>query len=432
MRIIYILLFISLCYNAHAQALRAPFLVNFSGGGGSGCTDGESCLCDTLVVSGSTILLCEDWENAGFYEDASNSWRRGSGSPHDRGVDSEWRVKYGNADGNLWTSGSEPFSPYLGNACGYSSGCTGTKEYCSAAQGALTGAGVEDCWGPGTNDGARVDIQRSGDFDAEFGSITLSGGTGATADVGAGNQHLAYRIPAGSTNGNTGGESWTATTDLGLTELVAYSSNVLTTGILAFPWKHDEYGNCPYCESFPIGNTGYDENESTTFPFNSFFFGDIDVPPEQAPCRDEGFTQATCEAELADATKNVGRFKCNTAGLQYGPTPGTGDGEYQQSTDWPAGTWACVRAHVTGMGTTDMEVKIWHNDELIVHLDNFDSLAADICNRNYDEMIWNAYSNANQSGGTPTTAMTYRYQDNIVLTSGPPATCAQIGFDTSP
>ena len=203
------------------------------------CTDGVDCMCDTLNPS-STLLFCEDFESAALYENIEDGWPDGEdlGGTWNRGADSYWENRFGNGDGGLFVSSDGP--PTLGTACGFGGfGCSGQKEWCSTAQGALAGVGA-DCWGPNSNTGARIDIQRSGDFNEEVTDLVLTGGIGASANVLAGNQHLAQRLPAGDFAGKhgdihlkTGGNGspsngTTAVTEVGITMLLAYSSNIGT------------------------------------------------------------------------------------------------------------------------------------------------------------------------------------------------------------
>ena len=99
---------------------------------------------------------------------------------------------------------------------------------------------------------------------------------------------------------------------------------------------------------------------------------------------------------------------------------------YNQARDFPFGTWGCHQAHISGMGTSNMTLRLWHNGVLIFHLANFNGGV--LQNKYYDVVNLNAYANANQSGGSPTTQTTYRYQDNVHVRTGAPVSCQQIGF----
>jgi hypothetical protein len=47
----------------------------------------------------------------------------------------------------------------------------------------------------------------------------------------------------------------------------------------------------------------------------------------------------------------------------------------------------------------------------------------------YERMAWNPYANTNQGTGyTPSTELTFRYEDNLHVRNGMPVSCSQIGF----
>lgn len=409
---------------------------------GGACTDGDDCYCDDVADPGSPryradALFCEDFEDVRFYENVAGGWidpaqifggtSEGGTGPNglywNRGGDSLWATTRGSSDGQNFRW-SDPL-PTLGQQCefgpgspgGFLSGCA-PAEYCSAAQGALAGAGA-DCWGPGANAKAGIDIQRSGDFDAEVATLTLTGGYGVTPDIGDGNQHMAYRVGVGNTQGILGATTWSSTTSLGIIQLRAYSSNAASASGTNDPWKDDEYGDCPLCESTWMGNVGIGDG-GEIFPFSPIMFLDPALG---------GGRLAACNAAISDPgfTLHVGQIGCNDLALEYGATNGTGVGQFNQAADWPFGQWRCARGYVTGMGSTNMEMKIWFGDELVIHFSGFDGTI--LANKNYDNVAWNAYANSNQGlGESPTTETLYRYQDNILLTTGEPPTCASHGY----
>jgi hypothetical protein len=86
-----------------------------------------------------------------------------------------------------------------------------------------------------------------------------------------------------------------------------------------------------------------------------------------------------------------------------------------------------VRGHFENWGTANTSVKIWFNETLIIDFSGLDGSFLN-AKAGYDALVFNAYSNANQEGGVPTTATTYRYEDNIHVTGGPPVSCTAIGF----
>ena len=413
-------------------------MAGFSASGAS-CTDGVDCLCDTIVTS-NTLLACEDFEFVNYYEDGEGDWSDGEllGAFWDRGGDSEWTNTHGFGSSGLfvWADGV----PTLGSRCEFGtgspggfSGCTGNKEWCSAAQGALTPAGGADCWGPGSNTGARIDIQRDGDVDAEVAGLTLTGGTGV-GEIMGGRQHYAARVPPGNT-GSLHGSLYLKSggggvppednrfTNIGLTMKLAYSTNVVpvdgsvigTDGSPA-PWKHDEWGNGSSgaaIEHWNLGNVGCG-TVSGEFPYRTLIFTNS--------------TAAACNSAMSGVMQ-VGSFQC--VGDGAGPDSDAlylcSTSEYDRATDFPPGTVACHQAHISGMGTTDVEIKIWHNGTLVIHADGLDS--AIMINKSYASMSFNNYANVNAGqGGTPTSEAMYRYEDDIVVVNGPPEPCSAIGM----
>lgn len=384
----------------------------FGGAASSGaCTDGVDCYCDT--VSDPNLLFCEDYEDLDYYENTANDWVTAAGGAGDRALGSQWVDNYNNGVSGVVFQTGQPATPRLGVTCSPSGSVCGTKEYCSEAQGdVVDGLGV-DCWQG--NDSAAVDIQRSGDFNDELGTLSLSGGFGETSDIFAGRAHMAYRTAEGSgkTAGIVGDASWTAATEIGVTLAMAYSSNIGSASLIDDPYKHDEFGDYPYSEYWYAGNIGPGSN--TTFPFRPWMFKALAV------------SEATCDAAVAAADVLVGSFDCNDVQMVYGATNGTGTNQYDQATDWPFGTWGCVQAHISGMGSSDVEIRIYFNEELIIHIDNLDGSV--LYNQDYNAMVLNNYSNANQGlGETATTEAAYRYQDNYHIRQGAPVSCSSIGF----
>ena len=356
--LILVSLFVLLADNASAvstgvRMVGSKVAQGTSGGGGGGtgaCIDGVDCYCDRIAnpidpLYDPNRIFCEDFESASLYlTTSSNPWHKSpAGDPGYRGGDSYWTNNYGST-GAAWWSNGQPASPYLGSTCAYS--VCGLKEYCSAAQ----GGGQNDCFGPGTNSSTAVDIQRSGDYNAAVGSLTLTGGRGQSADVGDGNTHYSARTPPNNTVGIHGYANWVGGnyTTIGMTKLHAYSSNMGSISLCDDPWKHDEFegstsdpgGNY---ENFGVGNTGRRGYNGSTcgdgFPY--------------APIMFHNGNQSACNTAVANATITVGEADCNSLALRIGP----GAGVYTQGTHFPFGTWACMRAYITGMGTSSMPIR---------------------------------------------------------------------------
>ena len=189
----------------------------------------------------------------------------------------------------------------------------------------------------------------------------------------------------------------------------AYPTNVGRSNIWTAPWKHDEFGTQYNGGSFWwAGNTG--AGGSAQLPYRPFLWA------------------TSCSAVEAGAVVTRGLLGCNSeAAVIYAADPNT----YNQARDFPWGTWHCVRAYIKGLGSSNGEIHIWHDEKEIVNITklNFTYLGAQYL----DDMRLDFYPNANQGmgEGTATGEPTYRYQDNLVIRNGPPASCSAIGFDVA-
>ena len=144
------------------------------------CTDGIDCYCDRVAggdLNDTLILLCEDWESPNYYLGTSTDFS--ATSTTDRGNLAEF-VAAGKWPGSVNSGhpqGGQPSgTPYKGPQCvDAGHGCSGIKEFCSAAQGTdagitTTGGGDDgiNCWGSSSEDmniSAYVDIQRDSNED---------------------------------------------------------------------------------------------------------------------------------------------------------------------------------------------------------------------------------------------------------------------------
>lgn len=391
------------------------------------CTDGVDCYCDLASGHGPLgtsdplydplLLDCMDFEEAALYTGATSPWYSDTGATGNRGFGSWWNQHWTGGNANLGFRNTDP-SPYLGPACAFGQ-CTGMKEYCSAAQGALTAAGVADCWGPGVNSGSCIDIQRSLDFKAENTGLTLTGGKGVTADVGAGNAHFADRWPAGSTCGIQGSRVFTQTTTVGVTRAIASASNWASSGIASTYLKSDEWGNASSNQNIEFWALGNSQAIGTleNYPYrNIVSFGAVGAPGTTA--------YAACVAGMANAVAHFGSFQCSPPDSPW--MVFTADSTlYRRTRDFPDGSWGCTRAYMTGMGTTNVTIKIWHGSTLVVWIDGIDG--TQMTNQNYTTMNFDSYANTNAQG-TPTSTTAWRYQDNIHIRAGVPVDCSAIGY----
>lgn len=410
-------------------------LLPFTSSAQTPCSDGVDCFCDRVSVPSSNLLLCEDWEDARWHsvEDVDGAWIDADGTDY-RGIGSLWTQLYGPANQSCaWLDG-EPENPTLGVSCSLAGGGLS----CFAAplmpgdefQAPLRPqAGSLPTPPPGSgpaNYACLKPVSQPAHLDSENLGLT---GPAALFD----NKALAFRVPQGNgasewpanpngpfdraTAGITGARQWTPVTEIGVTLAVAYSSNVATAGIWDGPWKHDEYGSNGTAQEFWFsGNTGTGGAEQ--LPFSPFRFAN---------------GRAACEAALSAATVIEGNFDCSDVSLRYSPDPE----DYQQSVDWPWGTWGCVRAYQSGMGTPNMELWIRFQgpddtaERTLIHITGFDGRA--LSNAAYDGFIWNHYANINQATGSHTSAPVYRFQDSVAIVGNQePVTCADLGFDGTP
>lgn len=405
----------SLTLRLSLAGLAAALIASSAGpAAAAGCTDGVNCYCDT--VSDPNLVFCEDFESRDYYENTANDFvaAGGVGGAGDRGGASRWYANWrAGTAGALFKSGDP--SPRVPSACTYAF-CSGTREYCSTEQGNLVDGRGADCWGPGVNSTARIDIQRADDINDEVSSTRLTGGKGVTQEIGAGNQHLALRNGPGHAGGFTGGKSLSCgggrCTELGITLAAAYSPNSLASGIWNGPWKHEEWGESAANNTVMFGNVG--AGAVTGRPYMPAMFM---KPP---------YAESVCNAVVAGSTIRRGLFQCvGGLGIKFGPDPAY----YNQTTHWPWGTWACSQGHIKGLGTSNGSFKLWHNGTLILDVDNIDFRQT--LDQYYGNMGLNNFANTNDpaSGGTnPSDETTYRYIDNFHVRSGPPVSCAAIGY----
>jgi hypothetical protein len=386
------------------------------------CTKGVDCYCDK-VQSGSLndpqLLMCEDFEaptlrlNQGYgngapyygppYDDSDKSFA------FNRGSNSYWfkRFAYGTQGSHI--SPGTPASPKLGITCGD----TGDRLGYTLCYG-------HKIWHPTDlwqgNSGARIAILTDNDFGAEVPSIkppTGKAGGGAGAFDGAAS-YGARTIP-GVEGGFAGGRSWSAQRNIGITEAVAYPNNIQTSGIVNGPWKGNEWG--PHDHGMFMFHDG--GGLTSTFPFYGFFFQ-----------TSLGNTTA-CNAALAGATISAGTFNCNGNGVTWRPT------NYNRATDWPLGTWACVRGYYQNIGLSNMAWKITFTgpsgvEKTVTQISNFNGTILNV-GSGMTGFAFDNYANVNNGypESTPTNQVTFRYEDNIHIRAGAPVSCAQIGFGAS-
>jgi len=399
--------------------------------GANACTDGTDCYCDRVTnptdeYYDPNLLLCEDWEALSLHENATPTARAGDGAPYYgpwyddtggpgyRGLNSWWTATYGDAASPCSFRTNTPDTIYYGSACAYGD--------CYAGEYSLRPSDGANIWS--ANSFACLDVVKDGEFDDEI----ASEGSGplkpdGTYGVWDGQQTMGFRVPKGEgvatrasnrTGGITGeGGFGKAVTTLGLTMALAYSPNSQSSGIWNHAWKHDEYsGSEAQLGHWNLGRTGYCCGD--TLPYRPFLL--------------INGGQSACESALASASVSVGNASCSSVALKFAADPNT----YARTRDFPWGTWGCHQAYISGLGTSNLSLRLWHNEVLIFEMTGFDG--TNLWAQYYTKVLWNNFSNANQNLNeeTPTSEATRRYQDNIHYTEGTPVSCNQIGFGAAP
>jgi hypothetical protein len=353
-------------------------------------------------------LFCEDFEAITLHEDTGpgntknaggqnvyGPWYDDTGWSGIRGFNSYWWRTYGPMGGDCaWTNGA-PTSPVVGPSCPSGTTCGG-GEY-----------RADDRWGASSF--ACADVLRDGEFDDETAPsapVVPSSHSGVLDGV----QSFAHRIPRGHGAGIGSDVGLPTLKTFGITMGVAYPENSAASGIWNAPWKHNQWR--------VSGSNGPDgpflfhrsNRVEARDPFDHFMY--------YAP----GKTKADCEAALSKATIGAGVFVCDGGFLNYTPEAGV----YDFTRDWPFGRWGCARGYFENLGSSNVKIQIWFNDKLIIAVNGLDgSFLAN--SSGYGKLMWNSYSNMNQWGSS-TNFTTYRYEDNIHVTAGPPISCNEIGF----
>lgn len=415
--------------------------------GGSACTPGTDCYCDcvrhtqgafknascqakNIPGDASSLLMCEDFEAPTLINDVNfgggapfyGPWYDATNYPNlaNRGNNSYWTHNYANgSDGQIWPPG-QPNPPTVGLRCG--NGDPTWTSHC------MTGAWHRtNLWQ--ANSFAAIGVFQNADFNAEIGSISLptgaaGGGSGAFDGVAS----LAQRVgPAGfpNTGGITGYRNWSQQRTVGITMAVAFPNNLLTSNITAENWKFNEWPTTPGGSAgdgiFMFGEAG---SGNTHFPFYQFVFADFSLS--------QATRLSNCNNAVNGAQKNVGNFGCDGEGtLTYKAS----SAQYARSTNWPLGSWGCVRGYFQNWGLSNSAVTIWFTGPSGTEIKVIEGSNINLTGLGARQGIFgytfDNYANANGSAGSAqTTQTTFRYEDNIHIRMGVPVPCSQIGFGT--
>lgn len=403
------------------------------------CTAGTDCFCDLIDTTGtvngaySNVFFCADFDHDAFYATSpsdvndsygNNNWVSTSGAVFgsgDRGGGSRWAKLYGGTwAGMTWQDG-EPTT-----TCGSVITSVGDS---GIGSGPLEWD-ASDRWCANAYS-PRIDIIGvSTDFSAENSSTvpTIPGSGGESI---FGDQLLGMRVEqfeeqgfltdSGSSGAGTafGG----AKSQLGVTVALNYESNIVASGILDNPWKHDEFDGPNGTSAdglFLFKQLGSGGAPSNTFPLQGFIF----------PV--SGFT---CSGAISGATQTLGTFQCDAGGnIIYYAEQGTGTNQYEWPTDFDLTEFHCVSAHWNFTTISSVSVKFWFDGELVIDVTGldftnspYDGASAD----GVDSFELNTYSNKVYDGGGLNTTSTRRYIDNYVMRNGSPVLCEDIGFPAS-
>ncbi len=372
------------------------------------CIDGVNCYCDRVRPGGDladpNLIFCEDFEAVTLHDDSSVGGVAPLFGPwydkgYYRGENSYWQRTYGSGVSDCaWRQG-QPASPKVGVTCNANTCYQGEWR-------------ADDRWQ--ANSFACLDIVQDGEFDDEISSNVSPSVPGKHSGVFDGKQSLAQRTAPGRLGGITGFAKFPGTyRTFGVTMAVGYPTNSARANLWDDPWKHNEWETASEGKMdgiFLFHNTGGLQEDD---PFQMFMF------------HANGSSQSQCETALAKASVVRGSVWCNDVALYYRADPLY----YKRSRDFPFGTWGCAQGYFKDLGASNSIIKIWFNNTLIIHIENLDTRSFS-ARSGYKSLVWNNYANRNQTSNLSTES-TYRYEDNIHVTAGAPASCAQVGFSGS-
>jgi hypothetical protein len=398
------------------------------------CTAGTDCFCDQLLGDGlgpatgtnygaGTIAYCEDYDHDAYYattptdvDDAftNENWISTAGAVFgsgDRGGGSRFVKKFGLAtwDGLTWQDG-EPTTT-----------CGGVI---TSVGGSGIGSGImewdaDDRWCANAYN-PRIDIiHLTTDFSAENGSAvpTIPGSGGASI---FGDNLLALRNVRFTQQGKASKEF-----DLGSSNIISgtvalgYESNVSASGILAGPWKHDEYGGVSGTNDDGLWMFRQSNSSINTFPYQGFMFASgLGVP---------------CSTIVAGTT-GIGTVFCTVDGhLVFHAADGLGTNQYRWPNDFDLTELHCASMEWDFTTIDSVRVRMWHDGELIMDLDGIDLTGSYYDGgggtNGLDYFVYNNYANLATGGGIADE--TRRYMDNYVYRRGSPVLCSDIGFPSS-
>ena len=120
--------------------------------------------------------------------------------------------------------------------------------------------------------------------------------------------------------------------------------------------------------------------------------------------------------------------KNGSASMHFAPTS-----TEWESSDWPAGQWACLSFHIEGWGTSNGAIRFWRNGVLMGSRTGMDLRNVRGGEARIGQFEFNNYYNGNTSNQMypPEASLAYTYEDNIHVTKGPqPISCESLGFSS--
>jgi hypothetical protein len=215
----------------------------------------------------------------------------------------------------------------------------------------------------------------------------------------------------------------------------ALSSNVLSSGYMTYGFKGPMFQDGEFIH-WPTGGYGFVHAPHCEFdPTCTVASGYADsVPMWVTMWFKPGTTGATADSVVARAVKPLGEKVVQSHAIALSVSPsGT---SYKQSRDWPLATWACIRSHIRGVGSTNLKITTWLGDRKIVDVSGIDGTKIRLSAlNNFD---FNTFSDRNEDATDPsqnlvgivkpTSETAYWYYDNVHIRAGEPVSCEEIGF----
>lgn len=386
-----------LVLTAAAGAQAETFCSCATDSGTAGTFKNAECQNTLGVPRVAAVSWCDDFEAAGYTaQTGANSWTAActTGGVSARGGGSLWAQRYGGTSagcgwshGTTFSVGTSPCDLRVndGSPCG--GGNCPCGDECEPA-GWLTGDPLE------AGNSACVGILRANDIDDLFPAATEP-----SAPL-AGSNSLVEIVQTGQTNGlwQNGSASFNTHT-FAISKIVAFPSDIASSGILDWPWKGDQCGADNHCTDTWLGAlNGYSTN---IFPFAGTSI----------------YTLDNCSAARSGATYVVGSISnvsCNGSQFRV-----EGVTNYNRSTDWPYGQAGLVQVFYRAYGTSSTEMRVMFTPLggsrlTLLHITGLNTTGASTPSP-YNP---NAYANANQGGGeTPTSRDTGRIMDNLLIQS---------------